>query len=563
MNRFQNGKKLLATTDYWGNIFRYQGFMTKSQLDDLNKKLSLLGVTRHQWLVDTTETYYDEYPLGFDLLAEAVKSAHAHGLEFFAVIKPFEAGGYSPFLPLTMPFPENAVAFKDLHGICPVATPFASENPQMNLKRKPGTYEFNGPVTAIRLIKSDDNPTRIKPEHLSVKTSSTNNNFIHYNWPVSFRETIEWRFRFPKWRECRVLHLEGFKIPENHKYILIECSLADNSGDFSNENGNILELVRTGGEIVPHTLSTGRITLEEHNKSIYQSELKKQLFRYFHLTEVQREIEDKQKMREHYRDFYNFFESGFQLSDWTTLDKQGFIAAAFGKPEYMLGNLHPIYPEVRRHWLDLTQFCLDCGVDGISFRVANHTRSPESWEYGFNEPVLEASAGKTDYPTISSINGNTFTKFLREARQLVKSQGKTMMVHLNAEMLMPDNRGRQSPLPPNFEWQWENWVNEIADELEFRGGYMLQPWNLNKALDLFSAATRAANKPLYYQSDFHSMTNSEGRMLRKKQEVELVKNHQGFDGLVLYTTNNYTIMNENGGIEVLPFLKNALRSYYK
>ena len=227
----------------------------------------------------------------------------------------------------------------------------------------------------------------------------------------------------------------------------------------------------------------------------------------------------------------------------------------------MLGNLHPIYPEVCRHWLDLTQFCLDRGVDGVSFRVANHTRSPESWEYGFNEPVLEASAGKADYPTISRINGNAYTKFLREAKQLVKSCGKTMMVHLNAEMLMPDNRGRQSPLPPNFEWQWETWVSEIADEVEFRGGYMLQPWNLNKALDIFSAATRAANKPLYYQSDFHSMTNSEGRMVQKKQETEMVKSHQGLDGLVLYTTNNYTQTDSNGSVEIMPFIKEGIKTY--
>src|SRR6056297_378181 len=75
----QREKKLFASTDFWGNIFRYQGFMNKSQLNDLNKELALLGVTRHQWLVDTTETYYDNYPLGFDLLEEAVKSAHAHG----------------------------------------------------------------------------------------------------------------------------------------------------------------------------------------------------------------------------------------------------------------------------------------------------------------------------------------------------------------------------------------------------------------------------------------------------------------------------------------------------
>ena len=104
----------------------------------------------------------------------------------------------------------------------------------------------------------------------------------------------------------------------------------------------------------------------------------------------------------------------------------------------MFGNLHPIYPEVRRHWLDLTRYCLDRGADGWSiFRVANHVRPADPWEYGFNEPVLEAAGGKTDIATISRINGNAYTQFLREARELLTSRGKRMTVHLHSGMLRP------------------------------------------------------------------------------------------------------------------------------
>jgi len=56
-----------------------------------------------------------------------------------------------------------------------------------------------------------------------------------------------------------------------------------------------------------------------------------------------------------------------------TLEKDGYIAVACGKPEYMLGNLHPIYPEVRQHWCDLLRYCLDRGADGVNIRTANHT----------------------------------------------------------------------------------------------------------------------------------------------------------------------------------------------
>jgi hypothetical protein len=355
--------------------------------------------------------------------------------------------------------------------------------------------------------------------------------------------------------------LDDLEIPEDHKYILIKCALADGNGDFSNENGNILEIENAGGKTIPYILSTGRVEPEDFRKSVYTSGPIAEVTRYLQLPEVQKEIKDPEQMAGHFKNFYSF--DKYELTDWTTLDQQGFIAAACGKPEYMLGNLHPIYPEVRENWLELVRFCLDRGVDGINFRVANHTRLPDPWDYGFNEPVLEASGGKTDSPTISRINGDAYTQFLREARELIKSRGKGLTIHLHAGMLIPDERGRLPVLPPNFEWHWETWVREIGDEFHFRGSWTLRPWNLNKALDIFSTATKKANKPLYFQSDFHSMTNDEGRRQCKLQEVEFVKNYPGLDGFILYETANYTQMNDNGEIEVKPYITEVLKSYFE
>ena len=558
-SRPQTAKKLFATTDYTDNIGRYQCFLDRAQLDALHQSLASLGVTRHQWIVDTMWTLYEDYPHGFDLLAEAVKSAHAHGIEFYALIKTFEDGGFGSILPPSLPFPKGAPAFRDMRGIYPLARLFAARHPEMCLKRKPGTSEFNGPITTVRLIKDNDEPTRVKAEHVSIWTSTSNNGFKLYTGPVSFRETVEWRPCFPKWKQCRILHLENLKIPKDHTYMLIRCSLSDEKGDFSNENGKIIELVGQDGKTIPHILGKRPITFENH-KGFYQSKRHKQLIRYLQLPEVQKEVRDLKKMQMHYDNFYEF--DNYKVTDRKTLDKDGFIAAACGKPKYMLGNLHPIYPEVRKHWLDITRFCLDRGVDGINFRMANHTRSPEYWDYGFNEPVLEKSGGQTDYPTISKINGNAFTQFLREAKELIKKWGKGITLHLHATMLMPDNRGRLTPaLPPNFEWQWETWVREIADDLEFRGAFKLRPWNLQQVLDTFSAVTRAAHKPLYYQSDFHTLSD-DGRKLRLHKEIDVVKNDSGLDGFVLYETANYTRMNKKGGIEIKPYMDDVIKTHF-
>ncbi len=573
-SRGLKAKELFATTDFIDNVVindrgnrygipearntayyeNHKCFMDRKQLDDLHRYLASADVTRHQWIVDTMWSLYENYPHGFDLLEEAIKAAHNNGLEFFAEIKPWEGGAFGLVLPGTMMCEASLGAYRDLRGIFPRMRRFEASNPALSLKRKSGTFECTAPVSAICLVKSDDRPTRVKPEYLSIFTSATNNKFEPYNGPVSFRETIEKRFRFPYWKQCRVLHLENLKIPEGHTYFLVRCSLTDGKGDFSNEKGNIIELIGTDGNTLPHTLSSGPVKLEEHNH-FYQSKLFQKIVPYLQSPEVQAELSDRQKMEEHYRDFYEF--GDYNLSDQYTLDQAGYVAAACGKPEYLVGQLHPIYPEVREYWLNMIRFCLDRGVDGINIRIANHTNSPESWAYGFNELVLKEAKGKTDFVSISKINGNAYTQFMREAQKLVKSYGKSLTIHLETELIQPDDRGKPSSLPYNFEWQWETWIKEIADELEIRGIYGFRPWNFSKALDKYSSVAQIANKPTYLQGDFHGMTFT-GPFDTTEEEIKIVNEHDDLNGYVFYETANITRTNEDeileGSSQLLPVI---------
>ena len=551
------GKKLLATTDYTTNMGKWNSFYNRSQLDDLHKYLASMGVTRHQWIVDTYWNIYENYPNGMALLSEAVKSAHAHGIEFYAKIKSFEGGGFSDVLPHSFPFPEGAPAIMDIRGIYPLALPFVARNPHMSLKRRPGTYEAGGQITTIRLVKGSDASTRIRQKHLSVLTSNRNNDFIPYNGPMSFRETVEWRPCFPKSRNCRILHLEGLELPAGHKYILIRCELADNQGYFTNENGRIIELEDINGKIITYTLGTGPVAFRDIGGTLTEK-----IIRYYQLPEVQSEIKDQEKARKHYRDFYNF-DVRRRITEPYTLDASGYIAIAAGKPEYMAGILHPVYPEVRQHWLDLIRYCLDRGADGVTFRASTHTQSSEFWEYGFNEPVIEAAGGRTDYPTIRRINGNAYTQLLSEARDLVKRRGKSITIQLYAQMLLPDDReGHLNWIPPNFEWHWKKWVNEIADELEFRGAWTLQPWNLKQVINTFSAVTRAANKPFYFEGKMQEIRDADfdGPFHYTSEEIDMVKNHPGLQGFSLYETNHFTRMDKDRRIEGSKGLKDLCDS---
>jgi hypothetical protein len=76
---------------------------------------------------------------------------------------------------------------------------------------------------------------------------------------------------------------------------------------------------------------------------------------------------------------------------------------------------------------------------------------------------------------------------------------------------------------------------------------MLRPWNLAWVLDTFSAVTQRANKPFYYQGDFHGMT-FEGPFNITEEEISLVDNHPGLDGIVLYETANFIKLNDDGNV---------------
>jgi len=561
VSRTPNAKKLIATTDYYDNILHGKFLFGRAHLDALNRYLSTIGVTRHQWIVDTIWNFYDPSPEGIDLLKEAADSAHQHGLEFYAEIKPFEGGGFGNTYPLSLPFSNDMVALKDIRGIYPIARPFVAANPHMCLKRRPGTYEVKQPVSVIRLVKNDDKPAGIKPEDLTIGTSCRNNGFKEYEGPFTFRESVEWRPAFTKSRKCRIISLEGLQIPADHKYILITCSRRRKNEDFTNERGNIIELSGRDGNNIPFILSTGQVEYSAHRRQ-YENSMYDQIVRYFQNPEVKKEFIDRENAEKHYGDFFSFDERR-RITEMYSIDKEGYIAVACGKPEYMQGNLHPIYPDVREHWLDMINYCLERGADGINIRHSNHTMLPEDWEYGFNDAVIEAAGGRTDYPAIRRINGNAYTQFLHQARDMVKSRGKSLVIHLYSQMLMPDDRiGRTNYIPPNFEWQWETWIHEIADELEFRGAWTLRPWNIRQVLETFSKVTSSANKPFYFQGNMKELDfNNPYKYKFTREEIDMVHNNPAYDGFILYETANFTRMNKDGTIQGSPELEKLLNNY--
>ena len=91
---------------------------------------------------------------------------------------------------------------------------------------------------------------------------------------------------------------------------------------------------------------------------------------------------------------------------WHRLAVGGLVGFAQGKNEYLPGTVSEVYPEVHRLWDGWVDRILETGVDGIDIRVSSHgSLVDEPWEYGFDEPVVEAHRMKYDSGPVEQRRG--------------------------------------------------------------------------------------------------------------------------------------------------------------
>jgi hypothetical protein len=125
---------------------------------------------------------------------------------------------------------------------------------------------------------------------------------------------------------------------------------------------------------------------------------------------------------------------------WNRLSAGGLVAFAQGKNEYLPCMVSEVYPEVNRLWDGWVDRVLEAGVDGIDIRVSSHgSLVDEPWEYGFDEPVVEAYRTKygndtwdsaDDLARFARLRGEYFTSFIRRASNRARNMGKMMQAHI-------------------------------------------------------------------------------------------------------------------------------------
>lgn len=560
-------KALHATVDFYDDLIHAGRMFGADDFERMMAFLKSIGVRRVDWIVDTVWRLYD-FPVGphASVLHAAVAAAHGAGLELHALFKPFERAFAGPrtLCPHTFPAPPDGGWIDDMRGRITTADTFLLQNPHLRMKRRPGDWDPPGPVRAVKLVKADPGPTRVRAEHLTLWASDRNGCLERLPGGFRLSEGVEWRDDIaPPRGKRRVLTLEGLDIPDRFRYVFVKCSLTDGTPDFANAPLELMELYGEGGKRIPATPAERKVRPEDVQLRFPETAISA----YGRLPEVREFFADRERVKAHCGEFYIYDRSSCDpyRGELLFLDRRGFAGAARGKNPYLLGTLSPVYPEVREHWLGLIRSFLDAGVDGVNVRSANHgTKSHERLEYGFNEPVLEACGGRVDRAAAARVNGDAYTDFLRSAKALVAGRGLPFSVHVNISLLHRDDRpwrtSDNTPPVPNLEFQWERWIREgIADAVVLKGLGGNAQARVDHFIDAVAGTAQEAGTPVVLSSSRHfGFGKDKGQLAREMERTLADDRLHAFD---LYEAAAFMRLEPDGTIKADPEVAALARGF--
>ena len=156
-----------------------------------------------------------------------------------------------------------------------------------------------------------------------------------------------------------------------------------------------------------------------------------------------------------------------------------------GKIMTMKGTHCEAYPEVRSYWLRQVADLIDMGFDGVDIRLQNHSGMVSDFAaFGYNPPLVaryretygaDPLETEADPLKMMAVRGTFFMEFLQNAAELLHQNGRKLQVHLR--------HAHQSPrMSPDFNelgfWAmpkiwFEDWrgVIDLADEITIKDYY--------------------------------------------------------------------------------------------
>ena len=469
--------RLEAMCDFIDDVGQCPVPVTAAHIDDMMRSLREQGITRVSWAYYADERgghvvpfdevsdlpsvaaftrYVQTYRDLGNPLRVAVEAGHRHGIEVYAYFKPYETGGGLSY-PDGSPEARAYGRLPKVGGQLVWFDPFVIEHPELRIQRRTDDVRDDlsrCPISTIRLHKADDAPTRIRQQNLQIWASDTNYQYERLDVDFSLEETVEMaghdvvdlrrKMLTRKGDPVRTLTLSGLSLTQ--PYVLVTTDISEGEGDFSN---TAIEMMRVYDEQDRELLG-----VYSNGSGIYNAAA----------------ID--------FRNWGLMFDHGYgcrasSLDNSNAEGHDGLIAFARGRSAYLDGALCETDPQVQTFWLDCLQAMVDAGVDGVDFRIENHSTMTDFTEdYGYNQVTLDqlSDPADPDLGEMARVRGDAYTDFLRRSKELLTRNGKQMRINFQLDVLRPETPGnRLLAYPANVEFQWERWIDAgLLDEAIFR-----------------------------------------------------------------------------------------------
>jgi len=544
---------LEALVDFPDDAMKALAPITAPHIDAFMRVLSEAGVRRVSWgsygdghggylLPDGLDEAWTCYARTLDNLGNplrvAVEAGHRYGIEVYGYFKPYETGP-AVLLPEGSPEARAHGRLWQQGGYLAWLDPFVLRHPQLRIRRhSDAAVGQQKPVCSIRLTKRDDAPTRITAEHLQIWTSELNYRYQRLPLNLEVAETVE-----PSPRDVhdldghlvtgagepvRVLTLSGFCLSDRH--LLVTTDFQEGPADFENTGVDLMTALDAEGKEIPGVFATGAAVWEGKRVDFREWGL---IFDFGWARQLVRLDEPNEAPTS---------SMGYGSG------RKGLIAFSGGRNEYLPGALCETESAVQAYWLSWVQEMIDAGVDGVDFRVENHsTHSDFAEEYGFNDVVLEGAAARNPQDPLAAVpavRGEAYTSFLREAKALLSGHGRRMRINLNFDFFRPDPPAWRLPAYPlNMHFDWEQWVAEgLMDAAILR--FYHQPFDFlfdDPVATAMIEACRQRNIPLVVNRYINDEYEAEFRRIRRDGR---------FDGFVLYETASMINWSDPGDMAI-------------
>ena len=552
-------------------------------------------LNRFHWL-GVGRVYWNYYPEGLwqdfakspathetlqnlsDPMTFACRLAHERGMEFYAIIKPYETG-VSHASPAASHGDEIRPGLPCIGGVYTRLDPWIVARPELRVRARGGDTPVNLekiPIQRIQLRQKDLSPVRLKAQDLEIWTSADNNGYRKRDVSFTVREEVGTCSRdvvdvlgnhvTRKGESVRVLNLLGLNLLD--PFVAVTTGLDDETGSFRN---TAIEMVRAFGpddEPLP-------IVVASH-KSVWEipRDLRTDNLSYdagLGDINVCLDVTNERAVCPHCR------ESGVTdcmqnpMFAETPICRDGVIAFARGRNEHLPGSPCEACPEVQAYWMSWVGECLAAGIDGLDVRISNHA----SWTdtpvlYGFNEPVraeyrrrygVDPDVKPYDQALLGALRGELYDDFLRAAKERLTAAGKRLQLHLEVESFRPDAaQARWRTRPGNITFDWRGWLRKgLADETTLMGVNWAPERVLNDLVGqemLREAAV--ADVPVHFR---HFIWRSRDGQTQADQ-LEYAYRFGGLSGYNLYETAafyDHRQLGDDGQLRFYPDLMEQIR----